>query len=104
MIYKMYTQAERQKGQTLRGEEHSEFYSKLQKKYETQCKQAIDKLPPVLRETLTEQIKVAFRVSDMMAETGDVYMSDAHALKDKTYDLFELFTSKNPHHTCAYHD
>ena len=104
MIYKMYTEAERKKGQKLRAEQHSEFYSKLHKKYEMQCKQAIDKLPPVLRETLKEQIKVAVRVSDMMAESGDVFMSDAHTLKDKTYDLFELFTNKNPYHTCAYHD
>ena len=97
MIHEMYTKEEKDTGYDLKGPESAKYWKKLRAKYSKQCKEALDKLPPVLRKHLIEHLETSLRVSDMMRDCGDVYMSDASELQSNTYSLYEMVTGKCPH-------
>jgi len=97
MISEMYTKEEKDTGYDLKGAECTKHWKKLREKYQKQCKEQLNKLHPVIREHLIKHLETSLRVSDMMRDCGDVYMSDASELQSNTYSLYEMVTGKCPH-------
>ena len=97
MVHEMYTKEEKEAGYKLKGEECSKHWEKVRAKYRKQCAESLEKLPPVLREYLIKHLETSLRISDMMRDCGDVYMSDASEMHSNTYSLYEMVTGKCPH-------